>query len=474
MSCWPSASSSDTLKLVAFVCLAVVYTKCVFRALAQPITVDEAYVFFKYISHRPFFAIFDTRYDSANHVLQTALSYVTVHLLGTSEIAMRLPTLLSAPFYLIAAWRLAFMSFRRLIFAVLALGLIVLNPVVLDYLCLGRGYGIALTLFAWSLYFSLRYFNDRNPGALISAGVLLGLSTAANLTFVIPGIGLGLMMISGICFPLAIRYCGSAVASGAALLARPLVSARPADFYFGAPDVVRSVTNLSNASMFYHGRMPLFFEWTGSYLALIRFVDFTVAPLVLAAIVLLWVARFRTAHLLRLTGGSLLISIVLLVAVHELVGLKYPYDRTGIYLMFLFPLALVAALCTLFESRSAMRWTEAPAIAVLAAVLVIYCLEFPTGDFAEWAFAADVKPYMEQMRQRSPTGKLRIGGSFVFSYLVNFYREEHRSNRLLSFEPPSLAPGYDYYLLLPEDRQYVDQLGLRVLSQTRESILAAP
>lgn len=454
-----------------FLCLGAVWITCIFRAVSQPITVDEADVYFRYLRHRPFFGIFDSRYNPSNHVLQTALAYGTVHLFGPSEFAIRLPSLLASPLYLWAAWRIAFL-FRRLGFALLALGLMVLNPLVLDYLSLARGYGTALTLFAWSLYFSLRFLQHRNPRALIPAGILLGLSIAANLTFVIPVIGLGLIMLTGLSVSHALRYLTSVFITAIVVLARPLVTARRSDFYFGSSDALQSVTTLSNSSLFYHGNMPLFFEWTFAYVQLIWLVDVWVTPLVLAGMALVLLANFRTAPILRLTSGPLLISILLLGLGHALVGLQYPYDRTGLYLIILFPLACIAAIEVLFERDPTLRWTLAPAIAALGAVLVIYCLEFHVGDFAEWPFAADVKPYMETIRTRSPTGHVRIGGSFVFSYLINFYREEHRSNWLYSFEVPALAPGYDYYLLLPEDRRYVKHLGLRILQDSRESILA--
>lgn len=458
--------------IAALICLAALCIACAFRAVAQPITVDEANVYFKYIRHRPFFAIFDTRYDPANHVLQTALAYATVHLLGPSEIGIRLPTLLAAPFYCVAAWRLAFLAFRRKSLAILALGLMLLNPLVLDYLSLARGYGIALTLFAWSLYFSLRYFRDREKRTLVAAGVLLGLNITANLTFAIPSAGLGFAMLSAICLPQGLRYVGSALSCAVVVLAVPLSSAHADDFYYGQPDAPHSIASLIDASLLYHGHMPLFFEWTESYLLLIKLLGEWIAPLAVLVIGLVTAAYFRTSHTLRLAGGSFSISILLLAIGHQVAGLKYPSDRTGLYLIFLFPLALIAAMDVLFERGVSMRWAIAPGIAVMAAILVVYCLEFHIGTFAKWAFAPDVNPYMDAIRARSPQGPVRIGGNFVFSYLVNFYREKHHST-WASFEPQSLNPGYDYYMFLPEDRHYVDQLGLRVLLDNRESILAA-
>lgn len=447
---------------------------CVVRAVVEFITVDEAYVYLKFISHRAFFGIFVTRYDSANHVLQTALAYISAHLLGPSEIGMRLPSMLAAPFYFAAAWRIAFLARRQFGFAILALGVMALNPLVLDHLSLARGYGIALTVFAWSLYFKLQYLINRDAAALIPAGVLLGLSIAANLTFLIPCIGLVIMMLPGMRFPLAIRYLMSAFVASALILAVPLVSARPSEFYFGADNAIRSIDTLSYSSLFYHGKMPLYSEWTAGYVSLLRFLDRCVIPLSLAGIALVLVVSFGTALVLRLIGGVLLVSVLLLGLGHALVGLKYAYDRTGLYLLFLFPLALIASVETCWERYPKLRSAAAPVIAVMTAGLAIYGLEFHIGGFAEWPFAADVRPYLEKIRARSPRGQIRIGGSGVFSYVIDFYREGNPSDWQPVFVAPPFAPGCDYYMLLPEDRERLDQLALHVLSETRDSILAVP
>ena len=66
----------------------------------------------------------------------------------------------------------------------LAVALLTLNPLVLDFLVAARGYGIALALFTYALVLLVRWGQnekDRRPASLVKAGIALGLSVAANL-----------------------------------------------------------------------------------------------------------------------------------------------------------------------------------------------------------------------------------------------------------------------------------------------------
>src|SRR5205807_6053512 len=107
-----------------------------------------------------------------------------------------------------------------------------------------------------------------------------------------------------------------------------------------------------------------------------------------------------------------------------------------------------------------------------SAVLLIYCLEIHTGYFTEWRFAADFKDYLRTINARAPGKTVRIGGSSDFWYLTNFYHNMHLCNCESTIDEDSRKAGYDYYVLLPDDRQYVDQLRLSVLQNTGQSILA--
>jgi hypothetical protein len=136
------------------------------RAVHVPFTYDEAAAYIRYIdSSVP--STFDTNLLSlfnfevaTNHFLNTALTKLSCALVGTREVALRLPNLFGYTLYL----GFAVLILRRLSNPLIAFGgllLLNLNPYVLDFFALSRGYGLSLGLMVGSLYFLLRFLERR-------------------------------------------------------------------------------------------------------------------------------------------------------------------------------------------------------------------------------------------------------------------------------------------------------------------------
>jgi 4-amino-4-deoxy-L-arabinose transferase-like glycosyltransferase len=473
--------------------LGLVFAVNVYRAATQPLTIDEAYVYQTKIRNYTTPAhIFTGKYSSENHILQTLLAFASVKIFGVSELELRIPSLLGGLLYLIGICRLSMLVFQRLLSATLALGLAVLNPLIVDHLSLARGYGIALGFFTWSLYMTMRYLRgDEKRHILPVAGVCLALSVAANLTFAFPGLGLALMFfsMSRRLGTLIRSYCIPGLLVTIFFLGLPVLSMRRDRFNFGAPTLRTTVMRLVYQSFFHH-------ELAGAILPQSTRDDrwpiglacraIAVATVVIS---LCWLAAcakaFRrkdgdepaAATCLRLVWGTLLLSLAFLILGHWVSGLPYPYDRTGLYLICLFSLACAAAVDWLLGRRGTTRFAAQTCAALLSAIVVWYGLEFPPGYYLEWPFAADVTRHLQIIRERHTGDQrtIRIGGNFVYTPLVAFYRDLYGWNWLETRPPlPAFVPGYDYYLLSPGDENYLDQLHLRKLIDTGRSTLAIP
>jgi hypothetical protein len=187
--------------------------------------------------------------------------------------------------------------------------------------------------------------------------------------------------------------------------------------------------------------------------------------------------ELAAATCLRLTGGALLLSLAFSITGHWFVGLPYPYDRTGLHLICLFSLACVAGMDWLLDRQGPLRFAALQFAALLLAVPIWYGLEFPTGYYLEWPFAADVKRHLQTIHERHAGAQrpVRIGGNFTYSPLVTFYRDLYHWDWLEPRPPlPAFVPGFDYYLLAPGDERYLDQLHLQKLIDTGRSTLAIP
>ncbi len=132
------------------------------RAIRVSFTYDEAASYIRYIDTSAS-SVFDTNRLSVfnfevatNHFLNTVLTKVSYIIAGRSEFSIRLPNLLGYALYL----GFATLILRRLsnpLFALCGFLLLNLNPYLLDFFALSRGYGLSLGLVMGSLFFLLRF-----------------------------------------------------------------------------------------------------------------------------------------------------------------------------------------------------------------------------------------------------------------------------------------------------------------------------
>src|SRR3954454_2660248 len=150
---------TSTVSIKAALCLLVVlFTLNVYRAATCDVTPSEAWNYDRYVS--PSWQESLGQFDLNNHVLNTFLVRISTAALGRKEIVLRLPSLLAGLLFYWAAWRLC----RRLLgngwgFAS-AIGLISLNPLIIDAVSEARSYGMALACWMWALDRFVLYFEQ--------------------------------------------------------------------------------------------------------------------------------------------------------------------------------------------------------------------------------------------------------------------------------------------------------------------------
>jgi hypothetical protein len=160
--------------LVVAVCMGLLVYETA-RAVRVPLTYDEAASYLRYIS-ADVWAVF--RFDIAtNHFLNTLLTKLSSLVFGTSELALRLPNLAGYAMYLYYSVRVLRLLRHRGI-AVAAFLVLNLNPYILDYFSLSRGYGLSLGLMAAALFYVIAFLRDLASGSLDSRALSRGLGFA--------------------------------------------------------------------------------------------------------------------------------------------------------------------------------------------------------------------------------------------------------------------------------------------------------
>lgn len=454
--------------------LLAVFVVNVYRAATQSFTTDEAFSYLSFVAVRT--TDMAWHFDANNHVLNTFLSKLTVKLLGPSEFGLRLPSILGGGLYLLAVWALARKLFQSGWKFIVAVSLLSLNPLVLDYLSAARGYGLALAFFTWALVLLaglLEAQADWRSRKLPLAGAALGLSVAANLTFALPASALALCFIAASfwrretrpaerIWTLIDHFALPGLAVVFMLLFLPMNGLRPGAFYFGSPNVRAAVGSLILGS-FFHGA-----EGLPAYA--IRLVDAaTVAGVALLLAAALFALRREASPLLRLTAGTMLLTAMALVALHHLMGTPYPHMRTGLYWI---PLLTIAAMA--LPGHTPGRGITTVAAVAGALVVAAYLAQFNVRYYQEWRFDAGAKRLLQTLAAETGNRPLQVWASFPVDTTVEYYRRRLKMTRWRPVVREPAGAGIDYYVLLPADHRMIAGRHLRVVASGGPMLLARP
>ena len=191
-------------------------------------------------------------YDANHHVLNSLLMRASAASLGVSEFSVRLPALVGGALYLAMAVRLALLLFGPGPLALLCVALLGLNPFILDFLSIARGYALALGFLLCAMDAMLRYLLDRRQWRLYCAACALALAVAANLTFAVPGAALAGAFAAAVWrdprgetrWTLVDHFLVPGAVLAFVLLVLPLSHAGPEKFYYGAGSLLDAVESL--------------------------------------------------------------------------------------------------------------------------------------------------------------------------------------------------------------------------------------
>lgn len=152
-----------------------------YKAAITSFTHDESYTYLHYVNLR-FLDIlnFKNSYTN-NHILNTIFMKFSEMTLGTSEFTLRLPNIIAFFVYSTFTYFILKMHNRVLMLPVFLI--MTLNPFLLDFFGLARGYGVSIALMIVCIYYLLKYFdkNGKNSDLWIFNLAAL-LSVLANFT----------------------------------------------------------------------------------------------------------------------------------------------------------------------------------------------------------------------------------------------------------------------------------------------------
>jgi hypothetical protein len=495
------------LKALPLALLAFLFLVNVYRARTQSITCDEAFTYNQFLDG-PASRMF-TAYDANHHILHSFLCKLSVRLFGLSELALRAPSLLGGLLYFLALYRLSRYVFGAGGTFLLSVASLSLNPFILDLLSAARGYGLALAFWTWAVYCLVRYLSefhdpgraDPEPALLIKAALSLGLSVAANLTFLFPAAALGVMLASILLLDGArsgrrvslqrqrslVAHCFylPGILTAFPIIALPISNAGMEHFYVGAQSLAETARSLAGVSLLHHTDL-----WGGARslriaAAAVSIIAKLAAPLVLAISTAVglqigcgWirVRCFRKLGLgdqfLFLVAGTALLALAAAAALHHFWGVPYPITRTGLYWIVLFVFMLLGLARKISQLRI-------PIVIFLTLCVAWFAVEFNTNYYAEWRYDAGTRRIVRLLRDRqaiAPDRKLRVGITWYLEPSMKFYRRLDALDWMEVVDLRREQNALDYFVVVGDDLALLKTRGLVPLYTDRisQEVLAAP
>src|SRR6266568_8932360 len=184
-------------RVIALSFLVFVFCLSLYRAAVQPITHDEGLIYEWYVDGGVYRVLM---FDPSNHVLFTFVAKVLVKVFGVSELSLRGASLLGAAGYLTVAYVLCRRLFGEGILMLFSMVMLCLNPQILDFMVVARGYilGVACLITAMCILARVTDLGNFNAEdgewrwGSATASVFLALSVVSNLTFILPAASLAL------------------------------------------------------------------------------------------------------------------------------------------------------------------------------------------------------------------------------------------------------------------------------------------
>jgi hypothetical protein len=433
---------------LAIACALARFGVCCYRAVHQSIVVDEATTYNKFISGswRKLFG----RYDANNHILSSIMVKLSVTLGGLSPFTLRLPSLIAGFFLTLGVfWLLKRIESWPLRWA--AFAVVCLHPLIFDFSIAARGYSLSLAFFVWGLYFCMerRY---------LIAGILLGLSFAANLAILFPILALLLVItiLERQMKPL-LNLAVPALLLGALITGPSLRRAHKDDFYTGYPDLRTSIASLASTSL--HARADrdgiLGDRSTAEHIGVIALPIF---------LLLVGGAAFFTEDRRQLIPFlTLTITIVGLILAARLLHVNYPSDRTCLYFIILAAVAWAVA-GDVFKSRLVQAVWLVPAVLLL----IQFSTQLQMQYFQFWRVETDDKIIAGLIQEASadkPENSMTLSATWMHQPTLEFYRRYLHIAALKPVErfDPTPLTGFDFYVLSWGDVDRAKQIGLRTI-----------
>jgi hypothetical protein len=412
--------------------LLLLYIVC--RAWNVAMTWDECWSYTHYALDTAWNIVSYHSNTSNNHTWNSLCMRLEVFTLPFCEISLRLHSVLAFVAFMYFGW-LLLKDIANPYWGIAAFLLLNLNPFMLDFFALARGYAVSLAAMMASLYFLRQYMLQQGKRWLFLVLSLLCAEVAAAGIF-----SLATYFVALIGFVVIWSSYEQFIRKKKSLLKTVLsiaIVAAPFLYWF-----VVITTRLQSANEFYYGGVDGFWKDTvGSLITASLYVDtypgwvgflvgIAVVFICLAGLAIL-IYRLRKAgfDLYSYSGPLAIISILAFCVIgtmlqHVLLGTRYLFDRTALYLLVLFMLGTGYAFYYLYQYS---KYTLIISGVITASVIMHFLHVMNISYTQYWRKEADIKEMMADLDKlhMDPHNNAQhfVGAYWTLAPAAEFYRQ---------------------------------------------------
>jgi hypothetical protein len=373
-------------------------------------------------------------YTANHHPLNTWMMKVCGALFGYGEFSLRLPNLLCFVFYLASCYYFASRA-ANLALALVVLSTLLLNPFLLEYFSLARGYGIALGCMLVSVVFALRgsaaeQTAQTQLGSFAAALLFGALAMAASFSVLNFFLALlGLVTVQYVIGSLkssrrtwrqhavALVIFGLALVPVVLVVRRLLALSESQQLYFGAATWAEAASSLISTWMLLPETEPVSAD-VGRM---------SVLCLGAVAVAVICCRRWSSPSF---NVACLLVGIGVAVTVeHRFFGASFPRERTGLYMIPLVALLayfLVAGIHRRLPARGRRVFSFALLLLITAPLLYNFIRGANLRYAHTWKYDAHTRDAIERIvssdRYRDTgSARIRISNHWLFEPTLNYY-----------------------------------------------------
>ncbi len=423
-----------------------------FRSYLVPLNHDEAATFFFFIqsgNYMPFYS----QVDANNHVLNSFLGNCCFHLFGSSPFALRLPNTLSFLILICGVFKLSkhLIKFEAKLF--LTIGFLA-SFHWLTFFSACRGYGLSMALLVMGIAYMFNYlYNIEKTKYFIFMLVFFQLCISANLILL-----LITLLLCGIV--ILVQLANKKLFSPIIILVWLL--------FFGLFYYWLSFSFfLQDSGALYYGEGDSY--WKVTFLTLVKLLIFSPSVLLKYCLVSFFVVcimlnLFYNRHYFlkpfeqfKKPSLSLLLLIILCVlilgfyAMHKILGINYPEDRTGLFYYVFFVLFVAFTFNEI--SFSAAKYVL---LTICISILIHFAMNLNFRKHSLYVYETIPEHFYTTLlnEQKKADHRITIGGHRVRELFYGYWN--YRYDGVLNPADPSntMQMCFDYYISTIYEKQY--------------------